>query len=325
MDFLIKVITLKQVNSDSLPELRRPAAKRGRPRKTAGAEPTADQMRRLKFIERAALWTGQVGRRAVASAFDVSVSHVTSDFHRYRKMAPRNLTYDVAEKCFRPTEMFKPLFDTEDPAAVLSTIAASVSLPSQDRGRLLGFMPSADVVQPLRAGIDQALLVTVCRAITTGAMLEINYQSLATPEAVARQFSPSALIFTGQRWLVRGWDGRHQAYRDLALARILRVDASLVTREELPRDDRWHDRATLQITLVDGLSDGQAEVTAREFGMHRQSDGSFAVSIEPRQALVPYVLDHLRLRPAEMVDQLIPIQLRNYADIRKFDRANVVR
>lgn len=276
-------------------------------------------MRRLLFIERAALWSGQVGRRAVAATFDVSISHVTSDFKRYRKMAPRNLSYDVAEKCFRPTDAFKPLFGTEDPASILNTIAASAALPNQDRGRLLGFTPSVDVVQALPVAIDQPLLVTVCRAITAGAVLDINYQSMATPEAIERLFAPHALIFTGQRWLVRGWDWRHHAYRDLALARILRA-ASGRAEEHLPRDDQWHDRSALEIGLIDGLSPGQVEVTAREFGMHREPDGSFAVRIEPRLAMIPYVLDHLRLRPADYAGQAVPIRLRNYDDIQEFDR-----
>ncbi|MBZ9895561.1 WYL domain-containing protein [Mesorhizobium sp. BR1-1-6] len=280
-------------------------------------------MRRLLFIERAVLWTGQVGRRAVATTFDVSISHVTSDFHRYREMAPRNLSYDVAEKCFRPTDAFKPLFEAEDPASILSMIAASVTLPSQDRGRLLGFTPSVDVVQALPAAIDQPLLVTVCRAITAGTALDINYQSMVTPEATERFFAPHALIFTGQRWLVRGWDGRHQAYRDLALARILSA-ASREAGQRLPRDDQWHDRAALEISLIDGLSPGQMEVTAREFGMSRKPDRSFAVRIEPRQAMIPYVLDHLRLRPADHAGQAVPIRLRNYDTVREFDRPGAV-
>ncbi|MCZ0734507.1 WYL domain-containing protein [Phreatobacter sp. AB_2022a] len=277
-------------------------------------------MRRLRFIERAALWTGQVGRRAVAATFDVSISHVTSDFHRYREMAPRNLSYDVAEKCFRPTASFKPLFETEDPADILSTIAASVTLPNQDRCRLLGFTPSVDVAQALPVAIDQALLVSICRGITVGAALEINYQSMATPEANKRLFAPHALIFTGQRWLVRGWDGRHQAYRDLALARVLSAGATRELGEDLPRDDKWHDRATLEISLIDGMSSGQVDVTAREFGMRREPDGSFAVRIQPRKAMIPYVLDHLRLRPTDHASQAAPIRLRNYDDIREFDR-----
>jgi hypothetical protein len=107
----------------------------------------------------------------------------------------------------------------------------------------------------------------------------------------------------------------------LALARILSAAASRDVREDLPRDDQWHDCAALEITLIDSLSPGQMEVTAREFGMRREPDGSFAVRIEPRQAMIPYVLDHLRLRPADHAAQAVPIRLRNYGDIQKFDRS----
>ena len=297
---------------------KRTSAKRGRPRKRADAPPSADQLRRLQFIERAALWTGQVGRRAVATTFDVSIGHVTLDFQRYREMAPRNLSYDVAKKCFRPTDAFRPVFGNVEPASVLSTIAATASLSSQDRGRLLGFVPSVDTVQPVPAAIDRELLATVCRSITAGTMMTINYQSMSTPHPVERNFVPHALIFTGQRWLVRGWDGRHRAYHDLALARILSADQAGET-EDPPRDDRWHDRVRLKLGLAEGLSPGQAKVTAREFGMTLKDD-CYAVEIEPRQAMVPYVLDQLRLRPAETVGQSVPLRLQNYSDIMEFDR-----
>lgn len=75
--------------------------------------------------------------------------------------------------------------------------------------------------------------------------------------------------------------------------------------------------------MIDGLSPGQMEVTAREFGMGREPDGSFAVRIKPRRAMIPYVLDYLRLRPADHASRAVPIRLRNYDDIQEFDRSRV--
>lgn len=296
-----------------------PAPKRGRPRKAADAQPSADQIRRLKFIERAALWTGRVGRRAVAMTFDVSVGHVTSDFQRYRELAPRNLSYDIGEKCFRPTDSFEPVFGSEDPATVLSTITGTASLAHQDRVRLLGFDLPADAVEALPIAIDQDLLIAVCRSITSGRALEIDYQSMTTPEPARRIFAPHALIFTGQRWLTRGWDGRHEQYRDIALARILSA-SSVRALSNTPRDMHWHDRARVELSLRENLSSSQKAVTAREFGMHAKGDGSFAVQINPRQAMIPYVLDHHRLRPTDPSSHTLPIRLSDYEAIRRFDR-----
>jgi predicted DNA-binding transcriptional regulator YafY len=147
---------------------------------------------------------------------------------------------------------------------------------------------------------------------------------MVTPEATDRLFAPHALIFTGQRWLVRGWDGRHQAYRDLALTRILSAQTSSEIDEKLPRDDHWHDRVTLEISPTEGMSSGQVAVTAREFGMRLEPDESFAVRIKPRKAMIPYVLDYLRLRPADHTGQALPVRLRNYDAIREFDRPSVM-
>lgn len=291
--------------------------KRGRPRKGAGDAPSPEQLRRLKFIERAARWTGRVGRRAVATTFDLSLSHVSLDLQRYRAMAPNNLIYDVAQKCFRPTERFRPVFDDGDAANLLSTIAATAWLPEHERGRLVGFAIPAEAVQPFPMAADQDLLAMLCRNITGGGALEIGYQSLNTPEPVNRTFSPRALIYTGQRWLVRGWDGRHDGFRDLALARIVAARDSSVL-PDIPRDDLWHDRAILTLVPVDGLSPSQAKVTAREYGMIIDADGTYRVEIPARQALVPYLLDYLRLRPADIAAG--PVRLLDYEGIARFDR-----
>ncbi len=53
-------------------------------------------------------------------------------------------------------------------------------------------------------------------------------------------------------------------------------------------------------------------------------DGSLAVRIEPPKAMISYVIDHLRLRPADHSDQSVPIRLRNYDTIREFDRVGAV-
>ena len=293
-------------------------AGRGRPRKERGAALAADQLRRLQFIEKAAIWTGQIGRRAVASTFDISVSHVTVDFQRYRELAPNNLVYDVTEKCFRASESFTPVFGSDDTGTILNTLAATATLAEGERARLLGFTPSVDIVQSLSATIDRDLLATVCRALTAGRTIAVNYQSMRTPQPVDRLFWPKALIFTGHRWLVRGWDRRHEDFRDLAIARILSAKPAN-DRTSPPRDHHWHDRIKIIIGLAEHLSDGQAEITAREFGMSKSNNG-FSVEIHPRHAMVPYVLDYLRLRPSDAAGTNLPLKVLNFAEARKFDR-----
>ena len=269
------------------------------------------------------MWTGQVGRRAVATTFDVSIGHVTQDLQRYREMAPSNLLYDVGRKCFRQTDAFRPVFDSDEPAEILRVIAATVSLCAQDRTRLLGFDIPVGTAQPLPAVVDQHVLMSVCRAITGSELLEISYQSMNTPEPVARQFAPRALVFTGQRWLVRGWDNRHQDYRDLALSRIIDAEP-LDATGALPRDNLWHDEITLEIGLAEGLSKSQAEVTAREFGM-KDEGGAYCVRIAARKAMVPYVLDNLQTGSNTKTVGRLPLRVLNYDIVKAFDRPDADR
>lgn len=264
------------------------------------------------------MWTGRVGRRAVATAFDVSIGHVTNDFQRYRDLAPDNLSYDIGEKCFRPTSVFKPVFDADNSTDLLRIIAATTSLPAKDGSRLLGFEIAADAVHPLPVAVDEELLASICRALTSGALVTIAYQSMNTPDPVLREFAPHALIFTGQRWLVRGWDGRHGDFRDMALGRILSAQSGGEAPDH-PRDALWHDLAVIKIGLADELSSGQAEVTAREFGMKR-AKGKYSVRADVRKAMIPYVLDYLRVRPTDSAAKGLPLRLLNYANLKKYDR-----
>ncbi|UCV28135.1 WYL domain-containing protein [Ferribacterium limneticum] len=234
-------------------------------------------------------------------------------------MAPQNLSYDIAEKCFRPTKQFKPIFAIDNPANLLTTIAATAWLPDQERGRLLGFALPVDGMPPFAVAIDRELLAAICRCITGETALQVSYQSLTTPEPVSRYFVPHALIFTGLRWLVRGWDGRHKAYRDLALARFVSARETS-TFERGPRDEDWFELVSLHIATAKGLSCGQAEVTAREYGMKPDGDGGYLVELKLRRAVLPYVLDYLRLRPSDAFAAASPICLRNYSDVAEFDR-----
>ena len=320
--FLIIILKLMTKRSQSLSHPRK--VSRGRPRKVPGAGPSADQMERLRFIERAALWTGKIGRRAVAATFDISLGHVSTDFQQYSEMAPRNLSYDVREKCYCPTDVFEPIFEMEESSKILSVVAATAVLSPKDRTRILGFDISVAAVQTLPTAIDQSLLIKICRAITAGAAVKVEYQSMSTPHPVARSFAPHALIYSGQRWLARGWDDHHKEFRDLALARILNAKMGIPV-SDLPRDDQWHDRASIKLIPQDELSAGQKTVTAKEFGMRKRNDGIYEVEINPRQSMVPYILDLYRLRPSDPSAITLPIRLQDYSTLQQFDRRPLQR
>jgi len=301
------------------------AARPGRPRKAPDADPSPDQLRRLKFIERSAFWAGRVGRRAVANAFDVSLGHASKDFACYRRLAPRNLDYDPEEGCYRPSTAFRALFAPEPPEQLLEILGASVQLPIQERLRWLGFDAPAIRVGPLPMQMNLKTTATLFRALVSGTGLRLTYQSLELPLPALRLLQPTGFIHTGRRWLVRGWDADRQGFRDFAIARVLKA-TPVRSISTAPRDDAWHEMTTLEIEPGSDLSPSQAAVVAREHGMTKGHGGDWKLHYDVRLALVPYTLDFLGLRPGSVRQGDVPdVKLANYEELAVHDRRPVDR
>ena len=84
------------------------------------------------------------------------------------------------------------------------------------------------------------------------------------------------------------------------------------------------DRTSARSAPIRAVRPRRRGVTAREFGMRCGADGSYTIRIEPLPTMIPYVLNHLRLRPADYAARAAPIWLRNYCDVREFDRSSAI-
>ena len=68
------------------------------------------QRERLAFLELRAFFTGALQRSDIEVRFGVKPAAASRDLSAYRELAPKNLDYDVASRCYRPTPSFKELF-----------------------------------------------------------------------------------------------------------------------------------------------------------------------------------------------------------------------
>lgn len=296
--------------------------RRGRPRRLEGDQPSAGQIRRLKIIESAAFWTGAVGRRRLASAFGISINHASNDLSQYRKLAPKNLWYDIDAQCYRPTPDFSPQLGEAAAGDVLEQLAALADRSAEDRLASLGFDLPVATVKALPGGITSDVLALVTRAIAGGTGLDIVYQSMRTPEPVSRRFWPHALLFTGFRWLARGWDGSRQNWGDMALARMVEAK-SVGDRSPMSplNDTAWHRTLEIELEPNPKFSPSQRESLAREYGMHLDTEAGWLLRLPVREALIPYFLDYLNLRPRDHSKGRVPLlHLRNASAVFRFDR-----
>lgn len=230
------------------------------------------QRDRLAFVEVRTYFCGSVTRAQIEERFGVKPAASARDLIAYRELAPGNLRYNAALRCYQPTPDFAPAF-SHSPAHVLSwlrsgtgdglEVAAAQAVPCET---------AHDLVQP-----NLVTLATITRAISAGTVLEVNYLSLSSGTSVKR-LAPLALADTGYRWHLRAYDQSKNRFADFVLTRI---ESARPTQEPIPdaqklaHDAQWNQIVPLElvphpdlpypaaIELDYGMSKGQLLMTVR--------------------------------------------------------------
>jgi predicted DNA-binding transcriptional regulator YafY len=138
----------------------------------------------------------------------------------------------------------------------------------------------------LRLSTDRS----VVGAIRRSDAIEVQYQSLSSPEPRWRWIAPHAIGFDGFRWHTRAFCLTDEAFKDFLLSRILEIRGSRESEVPSGHDGDWNTEVTLEIGPHPALSETQAKVIALDYGMR----GGKA-KIKVRRALLYYALRRLGL------------------------------
>jgi hypothetical protein len=248
----------------------------------AAAIPQA-QRERLAYLEMRARFTGELRRPDIEARFGVRPAAASRDISAYREMAPRNLEYDPADRCYRPTGRFRPLMDMP-PERVLSWISMGFGDGVEPRPRkAVPCEGRGDLPPP-----DMDVLAAVTRAIYGGRALRISYLSVSSGPA-ERVVAPVALADTGLRWHVRAFDRRNARFSDFVMRRIRSAEAMSEPAKEgesLADDEQWARMVDMEIVPHPGARwpQGIEADFAMEGGVLR---------LRSRAALVGYALRRL--------------------------------
>jgi predicted DNA-binding transcriptional regulator YafY len=272
---------------------------------------------RLEFIEFRLFWEGHVNRSDLMDQFGVSVNQASTDLNRYIGFAPDNLVYDKSARTYVRGPGFKPHFLEPDASRYLAQLRSVADGILDREDSWIAELPSyAAAPTPVR-GVNPVTLRSVVGAIRRSAAIEVQYQSLSSPEPRWRWIAPHAIAFDGFRWHTRAFCLTHASYKDFLLSRILDIRGSRES-ETLPADDRdWHSEVTLEVGPHPELSETQSRVIALDYGM---MDGKAEIRV--RRALLHYALRRLGLdtdpgarRPHDQQIVLLnpDIVMRNYS------------
>lgn len=247
---------------------------------------------RLEFIEFRLLWEGGINRGDIAERFGVSIPQASNDLSRYQELAPENLAYDRSGKRYVPTASFRPKYLNPDADTYLAQLR-SVADGTFDIGDSWLSAPPPYAATPMpRRHVDNDVLRRLVMAIRERHALRIHYQSMSTsrPQALWRWISPHAFAFDGNRWHVRAYCHLDDIYKDFMLPRILGCGESRPAERGREEDVAWNTEIELRLVPNPELTDEQAGVIARDFGM---SSGVLAISL--RVALAFYFLRRLNI------------------------------
>lgn len=238
------------------------------------------QNERLASLELHLYFAGELRRSDIEARFGIKPAAASRDLALYRKIAPQNLEYDLAARCYRPAKAFAPIFEFKS-ERVLTWLLQGVG-----DGLDLALKPVAPCEGPGQlTRPDLKTLGVITRSMCARRAIRINYLSLSSG-GTRREIVPLALADNGLRWHVRAFDRERSRFADFVLTRISKVEevvGEVDAAESLAADEQWARIVEMELAPHPGLR--QPKAIEADYGMH-----GGILRIKSRAALAGYVL-----------------------------------
>lgn len=239
------------------------------------------QRDRLAFIELKLRFVGEFQRQDLIDRFGVQSAAATRDMGLYKEIAPDNITYDPSGKRYVMSPGFAPLFDYP-PERVLTWLTQGFG--DGEPAPLMAWVACETPSAITRPSLDTLACIT--RAIHQQRAISMVYHSVSSGRS-EREMVPFALIDTGLRWHVRGFDRKKQEFRDFVITRIQKPmvlsDGAVGTHELPDQDIQW--TRIVEIELVPHPDRPHPNITEMDYGMVRG-----ALHLRLRAATAGYTL-----------------------------------
>lgn len=238
------------------------------------------QRERLAFLELRAFFAGELRRSDIEARFGIKPAASSRDLALYRDIAPDNLEYDTASRCYRPSKSFRPVFEFK-PNRVLAWL-----LQGFGDGLDLGLKQPAPCEGPGQlTRPDLSVLGAITRSMCSRRPIRMTYLSLSSGHR-RRDVVPIALADNGLRWHLRAFDRERKRFRDFVLTRISKVQEltdQANDSELLAADEQWARFVEMELVPHPGIRHPKA--VEADYGMVNG-----LLRITARAALAGYVL-----------------------------------
>jgi hypothetical protein len=246
--------------------------------------------RRLAFIDFRLCWERRINRSDLIDFFGISPQQASADLQEYLERAKDQVEYDKSAKTYVAMPSFTPKFVSADPRSYFDQLAAQHLGVLDKRSVFIGTFPEFDLVEVPQRHVETVVLIRLLDALRNRQELEIQYQSMSSPDAPWQTISPHAFASDGLRWHVRAFSHKHQEFRDFVMARIVALRNERQTRIDPANDAEWNRNVTIKFGPHPELSDAQRKAIEREYEMKMGEK-----TIKVRAALTFYYLQRLGL------------------------------
>lgn len=257
---------------------------------TADTEVKWGVARRLAFIDFRLCWERRINRSDLIDFFGISPQQASADLQEYLERTQGEVEYDKSAKTYVATPSFTPKFVSPDPRSYLDQLAAQHLGVLDKRSVFIGTFPEFDIVEAPQRHVETSVLTGLLSALRNRQELEIQYQSMNSPDAPWQTISPHAFASDGLRWHVRAFSHKHQEFRDFVMARIVGLRNEKQTAINPSKDSEWHRNVTIKFGAHPDLSEAQRKAIEREYEMKKGEK-----TIKVRAALAFYYLQRLAL------------------------------
>lgn len=239
----------------------------------------AAERARLRSIWTLLRWQRRVTNAEVRAVTGVETVQASRLLSGMQSSHPTALELDRSDKCWNLIDAAP----AREAGGNLDEYLVTVAGAALDEGWIRDARPSFLV--PDEQGI--AMIRQACLDKTG---IEVLYASMNSAAETRRTLFPQALVRTAARWHVRAWCVTRGDFIDVNVGRMSEMRPSRAPLPDLPVDTQWENRIEVRIIAHPDLTAGQDRAVRKEYFR-----GTAARRVIERQALVPYLLQDLRV------------------------------
>lgn len=221
---------------------------------------------RIEYIEHLLYWEGKLSRKDLTNYFNISIPQATKDIKFYIENATENIEYDFNAKHYIATKNFSPIFIKPDSQKYLESLLND-RLQIIDNKFEMGIVPSFYKLPHLKRTVNQEILRKLLRIMKDKKAVEIEYQSMDTPNLVKRSIAPHSLGYDGNRWHLRAYCYIDKLFKDFNLSRIHSILDEKISNINDKYDYLWHTNIIFKIAPHPEHSESAKRCIELDFGM----------------------------------------------------------